>query len=271
MGNHQKPTKEELDAGITKTLQALEKTEEEQPQEETPQEPEEESREEEVLQEEEQPQEEPSSEEEPDEEEDVEKIKTQRAESTKEAQKLAEDKKLINEAFHEAENIPDPTVEELQAEYPLWDEMDDTTRRLAKDNFINKKWREAVSKANAERKVVKEWDNKVDTFLDNPKTFIHNPDLEGKQEEFKSYAKDESRRNVNFDLIVKSFLYDVTVTRKNESKNNKGKMMETGTGGENVKPKPKSDTLSVDEGRKLMNVNYKKYVQYLKAGKIANF
>jgi hypothetical protein len=45
-------------------------------------------------------------------------------------------------------------------------------------------------------------------------------------------------------------------------------MMETGQGGPKEPPKPKDTRLSIEEGAELRKTDYKKYVEYLKAGKI---
>jgi hypothetical protein len=59
-------------------------------------------------------------------------------------------------------------------------------------------------------------------------------------------------------------LYDAT---KNAKPKQKGKMMETGTGGPSDKGKP-SGKISVDEAMKLKKVDYARYKQLLMADKI---
>jgi hypothetical protein len=45
-------------------------------------------------------------------------------------------------------------------------------------------------------------------------------------------------------------------------------MFETGSGGPNERVKPKGDKISLAEARTLMKNDYKKYKEYLVAGKI---
>lgn len=289
MSDHIKPTIEELDKKIQETEKALETTEEQNPPEENEDEneadevhdeneedtPDEEDNDEdesdiseetdeEVDEEDNPPETSEKPEEETDEETEKNSTEKQLKESTKEARKLAEDKKKMDEAFHEAHNIPEPTEEELKNEYPTWDEMDDVTRKLAKDNLYNKKRFEAIDKTNEQRRAIDEWNQKVDDYIDSPKTLVHNPDLEGKQDDFRTYAKDKKRRNINFDVMVKAFLYDQSLTKKK----NKGKMFETGTAGDNNKPKLRNDKISFEEAERLRNTNYNKYKEYVTAGKI---
>ena len=187
-------------------------------------------------------------------------------ESTKEAQKLAEDVKISQEALHEANNLPEPTEDELKTEFKDWETMDDTTRHLAKEALLNKRFREYVNKATEETRAFKAWQDKVETYLDNPETLVHVPALEGKQDAFKEYANDKSRRGVSLGILVSAFLHDMEVNKKPKIK---GKMLETGSGGPNGSPKLKSDKLTVEQGMALRQSNYAKYKEYLIAGKIA--
>lgn len=280
--NHTKPTQEELDASISKVLADLEEpTEDTPPVEVAPRETEPVENpvedtppvEEELLT--------PIPEDVPEDDipsekvedlEDLEPVedpndpKKLYQESTREAQRLAEENKKMDLAMHDALNIGDPTDEELRTVYPQWEDMSDTERMLAKDNYINKKKLSIIEKAAGERRTVDAWNEKVDKYTDNPKLYIAVPELEGKQEAFKEYAKDKSRRNVSFSLIVSAFLHDYNKNKKV----NRGQMFETGSSRAPEKSKPKSDKLTVEQGRALMHTNYKEYARLLKEGKIAN-
>jgi len=261
---HKKPTKAELQAEIDKTIEATESSpepiEEEQsaqitdvaPVEETPEETTEEVVEETVEEEvvEEQPQEEPD-------------YKKKFVESTREAQVLhAKNKQLVN-AVDEASLI-EVTEEDLQREYQDWDLMTDTEKRLAKESLLSSRRFNIIRDEQLKFKDVEAWNEKVNVFTDDPKTLVDHPQLEGKIEDFKLFASKPTRRGVDFEDLIPAFLY-------NESKNKvapkKGQMFEQGTGG-NSKPKPKGDKISTEEGRLLMNTDYNKFKELLKAGKI---
>jgi len=265
MANHVKPTKEELEANAMKAAEEAERLAKEHEDKEedikhSEEDQEEESsdledrREEQILKEEK---------EEEEEQEDKPDYKKKFIESSREAIVIVSKNKKINEAIDQANNLPDPTEEELQKAYPTYDDMTDTERMLAKDNYINKRRFELIHQANIESKDIEAWNSKVDSFIEDPKVLADNPQLEGKQEDFKIFAMKPSRRGTNFEDLVRSFLYDAT---KDIPK--KGKMFESGTGGDNAKMKPKSDKLTIEQARQLRKTDYGKYKEFLKAGKI---
>jgi hypothetical protein len=69
---------------------------------------------------------------------------------------------------------------------------------------------------------------------------------------------------VPFNILVSAFLHEQTKGKIP----NKGKMFETGSGGPNTKPTPTSNKITLEEARKLREVDYVKYKEYLQAGMI---
>ncbi len=259
-----KATKEELEADLKKTQDEaeLDVKEEEKEVEEIKEkvEPIEEEKEEEKVEEEEViEKEEEKEEKEPD-------YKEKFSESSREAQKIHAKNRKLNEGVSKASEINDVTEEELITEYSDWDVMSDTEKKLAKKNLINDKRFAVVTQATEEAKKIEKWGDDVDTFVEDPKTLVDNPELEGKINEFKGFANDLPNHAVPFKILVSAFLHDMS-TRKVK---NKGKMMEVGSGGPNEKIKTKGDKISLDEAEKLMRTDYKKYKEYFLAGKIDN-
>jgi len=264
--NHIKPSKEELEANALKALEEAEAlknkdiTNEEVVEEEI-EDPEE------VVEEEEPTETEDKEEvEDPEEIEDPEEVdyKDKFIQSTKEAQILHNKNKKKDEAIEEALSA-EVTDEELQAEYSDWDVMSDLEKRLARDNAINNKRIEALNKISVENKDAEAWNKKVDVFTNDPATLAKFTTLEGKQEEFKVFATKPSRRGADLNDIVSSFLWEVN---QKAPVKKKGKMFEIGTGGDNQKRKQNTGKLTLEEGRKLRNTDYKKWLSYTKAGKI---
>lgn len=261
---HQKPTTEELQNGINSAIEEIEKPEE-KPTEETPKEevkpvekPEE--KKEEVVEKEEKQEEKP--EEKPTQEEiDYKKKFT---ESSREAQKIHAKNRKLNQAFDEANEMPEPTDDELQVEFDGWDVMSDTEKKLAKESLISKRFREKIAKAREEGKKIEKWGEQVDEFATDPKTLIDNPELEGKIDDFKLFATEESNNSVPFKVLVAAFLHEQERLKKPKQK---GQMFETGTGGPNTNDTQKKK-LSLEEGQKLMETNYDEYKRQLKAGNI---
>lgn len=255
-----KKTKEEIEAELQATIEEAENLpdtpeeddEEETPDEETPKE----TKDEEKVEEKEE------SEEEIDEEDKTYREKF--TQSTREAQILAAREKKLHDAIEAGKSIPEPTDEEMAIDFPDWDVMSETERKLAKKVYVSDKRSELLEEVTKESKDYAAWNDKVDKFLDNPQSLIDNPELEGKVDEFKVFATKPTRRGVDFETLVSSFLWEAGKTIKK----NKGKQMETGTGGPNDKPDLKGDKISTKEAASLMKKDYKKYKELLLAGKI---
>lgn len=260
--NHTKPTKEELQENIDKAAKELEvlkdKPELEPEPEPKPSEPAPEPETQPELEDK------PETKKEPEPQPEVD-YKKKFVESTREAQVLHAKNKKINEVIETATNLPDPTEEELKKEFSDWDVMTDTEKRLAKDNLKSTRRFAMLEEVTRESKDIESWNTKVDAFIDDPKTLVDNPELEGKLEDFKLFASKPTRRGVDFSDLVNAF--NGEEAKKTKPKN-KGAMFETGTGGPNGKDKPKSDKISIEQARILRQTDYKKYLDYLRAGKI---
>jgi len=259
-----KATKEELEASLKKTQEKadLEVKDEEKEIEKIKEkvELEEETKEEEVEEEkvEEKVDEEVVEEkEEPD-------YKEKFSESSREAQKIHAKNRKLNEGISKASEINTVDDEELKVEYPDWDVMSETEQKLARKNLINDKRFAVVTQATEEAKKIEKWGDDVDKFVGDPKTLADYPEIDGKEEEFKTFANETLNHAVPFKVLVSAFLHDMSTKRIK----NKGKMFEVGSGGPNEKLKTKGDKISLDEAAKLMKTDYKKYKELLLSGKI---
>lgn len=189
--------------------------------------------------------------------------------STQEAQILHSKTKKMQEAFKKVKNVAEPTVEEMTKEYPEWEDMSDLEKRLATKDWKNDRRFEAINEIAEETENAEAWSGKVDTFIDDPETLQKNPKLEGKVEKFKLFANKNTRRGVDFDDLIKAFLFDVEIAKPAKKK---GAMFEVGSGGDNKKQEVKSDKLTVEQGAVLKKTNYPAYVQALRDKKIeSNF
>lgn len=254
--NHVIPTQEELDAGIQAALDAKEDPEVVEENEVIEDKPVIEEKNEQIP--EVKPDETPKEEEKIDQEQTDYKKKF--VSSSQEAQILAAKQKKINEAIEAAKNTGDPTEDELKNKYRDWDLMDDTMKSLAKDNLLNERRFDTIYQASQEGKDVEKWQVDVNTFIEDPKTLIANPDLEGKGEDFKLFATRPTRRGSDFETLVSAFLFEHEKTKVKHV----GKMFETPVGGPNDKPTLKSNKISVEESIKIRETDYNKYAQLLK-------
>ena len=256
--SHQKPTKEELKEKEKIALEATPLTEPEleaepESEPETTPEPEQTS--------EPEPESPPEAKVEP---EPAPELKKKLSASARENQKIYAKNRVLNQALADVDEIPEPTDEQLFAEFKDWDVMSDIERTLARETVISRRWRFRIKEAQDQAKKIEKWNESVNTFVDDPKTLNDNPELEGKQEEFRTFATRESNNSVPFDILVGAFLHE----QSKDGKPHKERMFETGSGGPNDKPQPKSDKISLEDARKLRDSNYGKYKEMLRAGKI---
>jgi len=184
--------------------------------------------------------------------------------SSRENQKIYAKNRVINKALADAEDVPEPTEEELTKEFTDWDVMSDTEKTFAKETVISRRWRQTIAQAKEQATKIEKWNESVEDFVSDPATLIDNPELDGKTDEFRNFATQESNNSVPFGVLVSAFLHEHSSGREP----NKGKMFEKGSGGPNKKPTPSSGKITLEEARKLRETNYNKYKEYLRAGKI---
>lgn len=277
MPNHNQPTKEELKAkqeeAAALTEEELNNVPEDEDEEETPEEKKSKpNKKEDPHEEKDDEGEDPEGDEEAEEEEEKEEeaepskelYKKKFSASSRENQRINAKNRVINNALIEADDIPEPTEEELGTEYKDWDIATDLEKISLKEALISKRWRAKISQAKDQATKIEKWNDSVEVFVDDPKTLLDNPELEGKTDEFKAFATDEANNSVPFKILISAFLHDHQANRVS----NKGKMFERGSGGPNDKPQSKNDTITLDEARKLRQSDYPKWKEYLKAGKI---
>lgn len=186
--------------------------------------------------------------------------------SSREAQILYARNKQVQEAIQKASEMPEPTDDEMAQEYADWDVMSDFEKKMARESEASKRRLKAITDVNQQFKDLEAWTNQVDSFMDDPETLINNPALEGRIDEFKDFATKPTRRGVEFDILISSFLYQID-SEKPTKKKKKG-MFPKGSGGEGKKaPKP-NNTISTDQARQLRINNYPEYKRLLQEGKI---
>src|SRR3990167_10017765 len=66
------------------------------------------------------------------------------SESSRENQKIYAKNRVINKALADAEDVPDPTEDELVKEFTDWDMMSDTEKVFAKETVISRNWRKTI-------------------------------------------------------------------------------------------------------------------------------
>ena len=122
--------------------------------------------------------------------------------SARENQKIYAKNRVINKALADADELPDPTEEDLQKEFKDWDVMNDTERVFAKEAVISRRFRKTIKTAKDQAKKIVKWGETVTEFIENPVTLNDNPELEGKEEEFTTFANQEANNSVPLSLLA---------------------------------------------------------------------
>jgi len=188
------------------------------------------------------------------------------SESAREALVLSYKNRELSTAYEEAAKITQVTEDDMKKDYPEWEDMTDTEKKMAQQLAVSKRKDELINQAVGRFKEVEDWNGKVDTYVDDPKTLLAHPELEGKTEEFKIFAVKTTRRGMDLEDLVLAFN---GVLAKTPPPQHKGEMFPSGTGGQ--KPATPQDTrLSVEQGAALMQTDYKRYKELLIAGQIKN-
>lgn len=180
--------------------------------------------------------------------------------STREAlvQKLGRD--TMASAIKSADELHEPTEEEMKQEYGEdWDVMSDMEKRDKKRLVMSDRRWEIITKANKESEDLNAWLKKVEDFALSPKTLVDHPELEGKEESFRSFAITPSRRGLPLDDLLKVFLFDAVKAPPRK----KGQMFERPGGGDGTKGE-QVDKFDPAEAEKLKNTDWDKYRAYLK-------
>lgn len=139
-------------------------------------------------------------------------------ESTREASALYFKNQKLNQTIEEAASIPEPTEAELiayaktmDAEY---DELDSFSQNVIKRTYISEKRFERIQSVASESKKIDEWSNKVDTFIEDAVDNSKYPSLNTLGADFKKFAMKETRRGVDLDDLVASFLFSAERSMK---------------------------------------------------------
>ena len=256
MAKHKKPTKEELvevqEEAIEEAKKVVPPTKEEVLEKEV----------EEELAKEKEPEKEPEEEPKPPKQD----LKKKLSASARENQKILAKNRTMTKALADAEDIPEPTQEELEKEYGKdeWDLMSNTEKKFGKEAVTSMRWRETIKSAKKQANKIDKWGEEVGDFVNDPQTLIDNPKLEGMTNDFVAFATKDEHNSVPINILVSAFLHENTSGKKST----KGKQFQKGSGGPNTKPIPTSNKISLEDARVLKSSDYDEYRKQMKAGNI---
>jgi hypothetical protein len=142
-------------------------------------------------------------------------------ESTREAQALFFKNQKLTETIGEADSMSEPTAEELKAYARVqgaeYDDLDTFSQNILKRTFINEKKFDLIKNVANESKKIDEWSKKVDNFIEESIDNSSYPSLNSLGTDFKKFSMKESRRGLDLNDLVSSFLYNNDKAKKNDS------------------------------------------------------
>lgn len=185
------------------------------------------------------------------------------ADSTRENQILNAKNKSIMDRLDKARQITEVSEEELQREFPEWNEMTTTEQRMAKRLYLQEKRFTFIDEAVEQTRQIDAWSDKVQEFLDDDTTTQTYKDLQGREAEFKLFATKPTRVGVPLADVVAAFLYDAS---KTPVKKHKGSLLATAGGARGGAPKAPNRYTAQDMAT-LRKENPKKWAQLVKAKK----
>ncbi len=194
-----------------------------------------------------------------------EKEKKYKAQQT-EAQIQFERNKATQDKVEEADNLPEPTEEELREyirkEGSDLDELTNFEKSMAKKNFISERKLSLITDGIRIQKKVDEWASTIDTFIDSTDGKPEYLKLSSHESEFKKFAMQESHRGTPVDILLDAFVSRLpTQAPKRDSIFLKG--------GRGERPEKQADGISdPDYSSKLRVSDPREYRRQVKAGKI---
>lgn len=185
-------------------------------------------------------------------------------ESGQEAMILNSKNKKILETIEEAENLPEPTIEELKA-YALemntnYEDLEGFALAMLKENYQNKKRFGKISNLVTEEKQINKWVKTVEDFLDREDTLQNYPSLVNSAEEFIKYASKKTHMNADLDLLVAGFMF-----KQPKPVNNNSLLLGGNSGNGNKPEKPAIPT--EEDAAIIRKKDFKKYKEMIKAKK----
>src|SRR3990167_685167 len=194
-------------------------------------------------------------------------IEERYSEAGQEAMVLNSKNRKIMETIEEAENLPEPTVEELK-EYAKqmgedYDNLDNFAKNILKESFQNKRKLFKIGSLVIEEKQMNTWVKKVEEFVNQEDTLKRYPPLSGQEEEFVRYCAKRSHVGVDLYTLVAGFMWKqsrkVPVRKSVLLPSSRG-----GSGSPNPKAsaEPTEDDAAIDRVR-----DPKKYKQMIKSRK----
>jgi len=179
-------------------------------------------------------------------------------ESTRENQILQAKLNTAEEKLGKVAEDEIPAEKELKNLYSDWDMMSDLEQKLAEKSLILERRLRKMEQSFGGMKEEKEWEGQLDNFLEKVKILDTYPELEGREKEFREFAKKPTHKGVSLDVLAKAFLFE----EEGETPPvRKGPVLEPGSGGLKEVLKPKK--MTPEELSILRKTDFKKYKEII--------
>ncbi|MHA1400144.1 MAG: hypothetical protein ACTSQE_07330 [Candidatus Heimdallarchaeaceae archaeon] len=184
------------------------------------------------------------------------------ANSTREAQVLAEQKKKLEEQLTELTKPKVINDDYMKDRYPDWEDMTDMEKRfMKKQEVLDQKFADLNKKTN-EFNNDRKWRTKTQEFASSPENIDKYPALKSQEAEFIKFSNKPSRKGLDMDTLAKVFSFEAGV----EVKPKKKKTLFSRSSGPGKKPVKKG--YSAEEVKKIRTNSPRKYNELVRTGKI---
>lgn len=180
------------------------------------------------------------------------------SESTTENQILQAKIKQLEERLGKESRDEVPVESELKKLYPYWDDMTDVERKTVEENLSLKRRLSRLEQDFGGMKTETEWERQLGDFLEKAKILDKYPELEGKEKDFRDFAKKPTHKGVDLNVLADAFLYK---TKGETMPTKKGAVLERGSGGPKTTPPTKK--MTPEELKVLREADYKKYKEII--------
>lgn len=180
--------------------------------------------------------------------------------SQREAILLNERNKVKDAQIEQLTKTDTPTDEMMRKLYPDWDELNEVTQRAFVNQEIQSIKQRRIEVRQDDIIARQKLDDELEAVIDA------NPKLDGKEAEFKRFARSPKNKGIPAETLAKAFLFDVEDAPAPKPKDEPNEALPQGSGGPRDSVAPKK--MSIEEAMKLKTTDNKRYMELVKAGEI---
>lgn len=174
----------------------------------------------------------------------------------------AERVNVANERIDQLTKTDTPTDEAMRLLYPEWDGMDAFTKGVLIKQEATEMRQASILARQQEIDARQKLEDQLDDVIDNSEFATK---LQGKEAEFKRFARNPKNRGIAATTLAKAFLFDAEETPA-PNPIPMTEALPVGSGGPRDSLKPKK--ISVEEAAEIRKTDYNRYVELIKTNQI---